>query len=159
MYEKFNEVEVLKNKISILDYLLQRGIKPVTHKANYALFHAPYRQDRNPSCIVYPGTNTFKDMSTGQGGDVIALVMLIEQCDFKTALQKLRSDSYIPLVQQVSSTQPKSEFKILEVKEIYSWPLKKYISSRGISSAVANRYCKEVTFINGNNKRCFAMLC
>ena len=48
---------------------LHRSVK----KSSYALYHAPYRVDRNPSCIVYRNTNTFLDLSTRQKGDIIEL--------------------------------------------------------------------------------------
>jgi len=149
MYENNSDLEFLKSKISIIDYLLQNNVHPVSLKGNYALFHAPYRQDRNPSCIVYPVTNTFKDMSTGQGGDIIELVRLIHNCGFKEALDKLRTCSCSP-VEQLPQRKP-SELSIIEVKRIFSWPLKKYILKRGISSNTANRYCNEVAFANGNS--------
>lgn len=146
MYENINDIVDLKSKISILDYLAQNNIRPVSLKSNYALYHAPYRQDRNPSCIVYPATNTFKDMSTGQGGDIIEMVRLIHSCSFMEAIEKLRTCSCSP-VRQEPCNKP-SELEIVDVKHIFSWPLKKYIIARGISSVIANQYCREVTFVN-----------
>lgn len=46
------------------------------------------RPERTKSCYIYP-TNTWYDFGSGIGGDTINLVQEMENCDRKTAMQKL----------------------------------------------------------------------
>lgn len=62
----------------------------------------PLRIERTSSLVLYPATNTFHDFGTNEGGDACDMVMLIEGCGFKEAIQKLKDMSgfadlnYIP---------------------------------------------------------------
>lgn len=153
MYEKIHHIDLIKSNLEIVDYLMSKGVKPATINKGYALFHAPYRIDRNPSCIVNRTKNTFYDMATGQRGDIIQLVMLINNCTFKEAINTLNNNTPIPAIHpnKNHSSDKLSEVQISRVRDIESWVLKKYILSRGISSEVAKKYCSEVHYnINGN---------
>ena len=55
-------------------------------------FYCKIRPERTESCCVYPD-NSWYDFGGGVGGDTITLVQVMEQCDRKTAMQKL-SDYY-----------------------------------------------------------------
>lgn len=48
-----------------------------------------YRDEKTPSLKIYPGTNTFWDYSSAQGGSVIDFWMGIYNIDFKSAVQDL----------------------------------------------------------------------
>lgn len=60
------------------------------------------RIERTSSLVLYPSTNTFHDFGTNEGGDACDMVMMIEGCTFKEAIQKLKAMSgfaelnYIP---------------------------------------------------------------
>lgn len=48
-----------------------------------------YKDEKTPSLKVYPGTNTFWDFSSAQGGSVIDFWMGVYNVDFKTAIDDL----------------------------------------------------------------------
>lgn len=151
MYKKFNDINQLKSKFPIVEYLTQLGISPVCKKSSYALYHAPYRIDKNPSCIVYTNTNTFLDLSTRQKGDIIEMVKLMNCCDFKQAINHLINNTgAIPYSQNFSYHKP-SQLKVLDTRQICSLPLRKYLSERKIPFSIADRYCKEVRYVMGEN--------
>ena len=50
---------------------------------------SPFSDDATESLFVFPGSQTFKDFSSGKQGDVFAFVMLKEGWNFKEALLRL----------------------------------------------------------------------
>ena len=151
MYKKFNDINLLKSKFPIVEYLAQLGITPVCKKSSYALYHAPYRVDRNPSCIVYRNSNTFLDLSTRQKGDIIELAKLMNCCDFKQAVEHLIKNTGSTTFTQNYSYHKPSQLKVLDTQQICSLPLRKYLSERKIPFSIADRYCKEVRYVMGEN--------
>lgn len=138
----FNKIDSAKSK-DIISFLRNSGIVPVVEKKNYALYHAPYRTDRHPSMMVWKESNTFKDMATEQKGDIIELVKLIKNCDFKQALEILNND-LIQIDNQQNFVD--SKINILEEKPITSIPLIIYLRERCIPPEVYKKYCKEVIY-------------
>jgi hypothetical protein len=53
----------------------------------------PIHQDKNPSLTVYPEQQAYHCYGCNRGGDVIAFIEAIENCDFKTALGVLDGTS------------------------------------------------------------------
>lgn len=50
---------------------------------------SPFKPERSPSFYIDPATGLYKCFASGEGGDVIRFVQLMEGCDFKTALHQL----------------------------------------------------------------------
>lgn len=64
------------NKISIVTYLDQLGIKPSKVKAGYCFYLSPYREEKTPSFKVHPIKNLWVDFGDGNaGGTLIDLVL------------------------------------------------------------------------------------
>ena len=65
-------------------------LPPPTLK-NHATSHfkAPWRNEKSPSLIVYHKQNRWWDFGENIGGTVIDLVMKLEDCDFKEAINYL----------------------------------------------------------------------
>ncbi|MCK5740897.1 MAG: toprim domain-containing protein [Chlorobi bacterium] len=51
---------------------------------------SPFREDKHPSFVVYNNTGIWKDLATGEAGDVIGYVMNKMNLDFVPALEYLR---------------------------------------------------------------------
>ena len=69
-------------QVPIVDFLYILGIEPVKHKASGLWYHAPYRNDRNPSLRVSTDKNVWYDYgiarevvtsSTSQGSSSTAM--------------------------------------------------------------------------------------
>ena len=60
-------------QVPIVDFLYVLGIEPVKHKASGLWYHAPYRNDRNPSLRVSTDKNVWYDYGIARGGDIFNL--------------------------------------------------------------------------------------
>lgn len=68
---------------------------------------SPFKKEKTPSFNVNPARQIFKCFSSGHGGDVFKFVMLYENIDFPTAVQRLAEKAGIALPTKASS--PKEE--------------------------------------------------
>ncbi|MDE5985370.1 MAG: hypothetical protein K2H13_08970 [Eubacterium sp.] len=80
-----NYIERLK-AIPIIDILQNIYGIEISQKGNR--YYCKIRDERTSSCAVYPN-NTFYDFGGGIGGDTICLIETLDNCDRKTAMQKL----------------------------------------------------------------------
>ena len=60
-------------QVPIVDFLYILGIEPVKHKTSGLWYHAPYRNDRNPSLRVSTDKNVWYDYGIARGGDIFNL--------------------------------------------------------------------------------------
>ena len=60
-------------QVPIVDFLYILGIEPVKHKTSGLWYHAPYRNDRNPSLRVSTNKNIWYDYGIARGGDIFNL--------------------------------------------------------------------------------------
>ena len=67
----------LVRQIPIADFLVSIGIHPVKETPCYAWYHAPYREDEDPSFKVNKNRNLWYDFATANSGDIIDLAMLV----------------------------------------------------------------------------------
>jgi DNA primase len=83
--------DLLKQQISLLDYLQGQGWKPARRSARGRLLGlCPLHQDHQPSFLVDPGKNPFYCYGCGRGGDVIRLAELYHGVRFMDAMALLR---------------------------------------------------------------------
>ena len=83
--------ELLKQQISLLDYLQGQGWKPARRSARGRLMGlCPLHPDRRPSLLVDPNKNLFYCYGCGRGGDVIRLAELYHGVRFVDAMTLLR---------------------------------------------------------------------
>jgi DNA primase len=93
--------ELLKQQISLLDYLQGQGWKPARRLAGDRLMGlCPLHPDHRPSLLVDPNKNLFYCYGCGRGGDVIRLAELYHGVRFADAMALLRRwsglDSLLP---------------------------------------------------------------
>ena len=60
---------------------------------------SPFQNERTPSFFVFPETQTFKDFSSGEQGDVFSFLMKKEGLTFPEALRELAKRAGVELVQ------------------------------------------------------------
>ena len=83
--------ELLKQQISLLDYLVSQQWQPTKHIARGRLMGlCPLHADRRPSFLIDPGKNLFYCYGCGRGGDVIRFVELSHGVPFGAAIALLR---------------------------------------------------------------------
>lgn len=81
------DTEELRRLADITQVLAYYGIYPNRAGNINCIAHA----DSNPSMRVYPRTNSVHCFACGADFDSIGVIMQIEDCDFKTACERLRA--------------------------------------------------------------------
>lgn len=123
-----------------------------SYLSRYGINHADrmicafWRGDKNPSVKVYPDGHWY-DFGAGIGGDVIELAKTIEGCSTSAAIDILLDGTFSSLKPASVTSQPTaqtSDIEVVKVGPLWSFALKNYIRSRGISLEVAQRYTSEV---------------
>jgi hypothetical protein len=152
------EIERIKQK-SIVGYLEASGYKPKNSQGRTFKYLCPWRPENTPSLIIYKATNTWVDFASKKGGSIIHLVMELESCSFKEALDKLR-DSAIPERKVYENVPKEHPIKILYSCPIQSEWLIRYIESRCVPVDIAKRYCEQVRVeMVGKDKKTYRKTC
>ena len=155
-----SEIKGLK-QMSIVEYLVNKGISPVSKSSSWLMYHSPLRQDSKPSFGVNPTKNIFNDLGSGDKGNIIELVMILEGLGFVDACNFLESGDLVK-----ENTNPKTPFllpsqtplentvgyQIVEVKDVEHPALNRYVNSRKIGVQTAFNYLQEIHYTNAKGK-------
>lgn len=135
--------------ICIVKTLAKLGHFPTRKSKKEAWFLSPLRSETQASFNVSIIKNLWYDFGTGKGGNVIDLVMLLENCSFQDALNFL-SENTISFSFSPDPSAPKTNndsiITIAQVQSISHLALRGYLRSRGIPLALGNAYCKEIRY-------------
>ena len=135
--------------ICIVKTLANLGHYPTRKSEKEAWFLSPLRSETQASFNVSFNKNLWYDFGTGKGGNVIDLVMLLENCSFQDALNFLSDNtisfSFCP---EIADTKNDTDavIDIVHVQNISHQALCGYLRSRSIPLAVGNAYCKEIRY-------------
>jgi len=159
-------------KISIVQYLLQRGHKHhLTRRGEY-WYLSPLRKEKEPSFAVKEGAGShgedlWDDFGFGGGGSIIDLAMAMEKLtsvpQALSHLSRYYSGSNIttqtPKPQQNTSLfrgSKESSIKNIVVRPLNHYVLLKYLKSRGIGQKNAQKYLRLVWYENSGRKNLFS---
>ena len=81
-------------KLQILDYLQANGHKPVKIKFGNAWYQSPLRQEKTPSFKVHLSKNLWYDFGTGEGGNLIDLVMKLHHVNLPETLELIGNNPF-----------------------------------------------------------------
>jgi DNA primase len=82
-----DEIEAIRTRNPV-DQVIGRYIE-LCPSGRRLVGHCPLHEDRSPSLVVYPSTQSWYCFGCGTGGDVFKFIELIERVPFAEALQKL----------------------------------------------------------------------
>lgn len=137
----------IKDKYTCLDYLGDRVVRKV---ANGFLARAPWREDANPSLTVTPNGRGWHDLTTGQHGSVIDLVMLHHGVTMEGACEiLLRANPHFSFPQCLSEYgggREKGAFTRFDVVPLQSKGLFAYLHNRCVNIEIAKRFLKEAHY-------------
>lgn len=146
----------------IASYLSSLGIQPVKEASGQLLYRSPLTDEKSPSFYVHIKKNVFNCFSSGEKGDVIRLVSLLEKTTFGAVLERLASFNPEHTIayafggqsrSTLSATAPtSSKMILLDDQAPFSPTLTNYIMSRAIPMALANQYLQAIRYQNGNNQ-------
>ena len=149
-------------QIQIVSLLELMGHKPSLSRGSYFWYKSPIRNERNYSFRVHTDKNYWYDAGTGEGGNIIKLVMECYQCDMPDALRYIASltnqDHKINLYEPTLITEIKQSkgVQIKKVVPLRNQALIQYVESRSIPFKLANIYLQEVYFYM-NDKDVFGL--
>ena len=83
---------------SIVDYLQQQGYTPQHIRGNAYWYCSPLRKEHTASFKVNTERNQWYDFATGEHGDIIDLVCILQHCSIAEAMKHLSSASYTSTV-------------------------------------------------------------
>lgn len=158
------EVEQIKNKIDIVDFLKEYIDLRPAGKNLKAL--CPFHSEKTPSFVVSPERKMWRCFgSCGEGGDVFKFLMKHESLEFHEALKVLAERAGIPL-QRLNPLQQK-EFGVLydineAAKDFFKEELKKnevvlkYLNERGLSDETIQEF--DLGFARGGETLVLALL-
>lgn len=150
------------NKISIVTYLDQMGIRPSKVKAGYCFYLSPYRVEKTPSFKVHPIKNLWVDFGDGNsGGTLIDLVLKMNpEYSISDAIQEIATISgssfflHSPILSSVKPSEKEPPgITIIKTKPLGSnGAITDYLHSRGISLETASEFCREVYYSIGDKR-------
>ena len=133
--------------ICIVKSLAKLGHFPSRTTEKEAWFLSPLRSETQASFKVSKQLNRWYDFGIGQGGNVIDLICLLQNCEVKEALQFLNQESIIPTYSSPNNHRPnKRKIQITAVKPLDHPALLYYLKSRKINVALAGDFCNEVWY-------------
>jgi len=155
MKEKRLDCEKARN-IDIVSTLAKSGHFPVRKTEKEAWFLSPFRRETQASFKVSLKQNYWIDFGTFEGGSTIDLVMKMENCSVKEALEQLsgnlESFSFHRQPNQTKTECKANPIKIIQEKEIEHRALQNYLNSRKISTKTARKLCREIHYKIGGRK-------
>lgn len=159
------------NQIDMVDYLSSLGFQPTRVRGKDYWYLSPFRDEKTASFKIQRTKNIWYDHGIGTGGGLIDFVKQIYHCDVSEALQKIFS--FHPQINLKKSIQKppfylrenslinctdasQTAIKIIAAKHTILEPwLCRYLKQRRIEKSIADKYCFEVEFINGEKEKIF----
>ena len=149
MREKRMDCEKARN-INIVSTLAKSGHFPVRKTEKEAWFLSPFRSETQASFKVSLKENYWIDFGTFEGGSTIDLIMKMENCSVKEALERLSGNmGHFSFHRRPNPTKKEHRadpIEIIQEKEIEHRALQNYLSSRKVSTKTARKLCKEVHY-------------
>ena len=134
--------------VKIENYLSLSGIKPVRIYGNYFWYKSPLRNnDNEPSFKVNTLNNLWYDLGTGNGGNIVDLVSLMNNCNVSNALRILASNNINLFSFQSSEIKNNTrKIKISKVQSLQNPALQNYLKSRKIKLEIIYKYVLEAYY-------------
>ena len=134
---------------SIVDYLQQHGCSPQHIRGNSYWYCSPFRNEQTASFKVNTEHNQWYDFATGEHGDIIDLVCILQHCSIAEAMKHLSSASNSSAVSSSTPVAPSFSFggtgtpaahpshhmELISVKPITHPKLLQYLADRGLKKS------------------------
>ena len=140
-------VEEVKNT-DIVDYLASLGFKPAKNSRNDFWYLSPFREETTSSFKVNRNLNRWYDFGEGKGGNIVDFGIQYYHCSVAEFLRKMKQSFSFQQQKNtgIKEDEEQKKIKVLEVKEISSLVLVRYLYKRRIPMPAAMKFCKEVDY-------------
>jgi len=150
---------------SIVDYLQQQGHSPQHIRGNAYWYCSPLRNEQTASFKVNTERNQWYDFATGEHGDIIDLVCILQHCSIAEAMKHLSSASNTSPVSSstratpsfsfggtsIPATSPAHHMELVSVKPITHPKLLQYLAERGLKKSDVSSFLWEVSYKISDN--------
>ena len=150
-------------KISIISYFDNLNINYKKQNNQDFWYLSPLHAEKTPSFKVDSSKNLWYDHAQGVGGNILDLVMILNNCDVSGALKILDGTdsstfSFSPVESLPAFAKEENGFVVVSVKTLSNPALLNYLESRKINFEIANKFSAEIYFKKINNdKNLFAI--
>ena len=155
---------------SIVDYLQQHGCSPQHIRGNAYWYCSPFRNEQTASFKVNTERNQWYDFATGEYGDIIDLVCILQHCSIAEAMKHLSSASNTSTVRfstpatpsfsfggtSILATSPAHHMELVSVKPITHPKLLQYLAERGLKKSDVFSFLWEISY-KTSDKTFFAL--
>ena len=145
---------------SIVDYLQQHRCSPQHIRGNAYWYCSPFRNEQTASFKVNTERNQWYDFATGEHGDIIDLVCILQHCSIAEAMKHLSSASNTSAVNSSSpvapsfsfggtsipATSPAYHMELVSVKPIVHPKLLQYLAERGLKKSDVFSFLWEISY-------------
>ncbi|OOQ58283.1 toprim domain-containing protein [Mucilaginibacter pedocola] len=141
-----------------LAFLLERlGYQPVAKKKNDTdwWYVSPLRNERTASFHIDRLRNEWYDFGLAAGGNPVDFLLRYFNCPVSEMLERVTTDFAVSNLglfepeRYAGKAEKKQALVIREVRALYAYPLKNYLHERAIPVAVADQFCREVSYETG----------
>lgn len=155
---------------SIVDYLQQQGYSPQHIRGNSYWYCSPLRNEQTASFKVNTERNQWYDFATGEHGDIIDLVCILQHCSIAEAMKHLSSASNTSTVRfstpatssfsfggtSIPAASPAHHIDLVSVKPITHPKLLQYLAERGLKKSDVFSFLWEISY-KTSDKTFFAL--
>ena len=155
---------------SIVDYLQQHGCSPQHIRGNAYWYCSPLRKEHTASFKVNTERNQWYDFATGEHGDIIDLVCILQHCSIAEAMKYLSSASNTSAVNSstpvassfsfggtsIPAASPAHHMELESVKPITHPKLLQYLAERGLKKSDVFSFLWEISY-KTSDKTFFAL--
>ena len=155
---------------SIVDYLQQQGYSPQHIRGNSYWYCSPLRNEQTDSFKVNAERNQWYDFATGEHGDIIDLVCILQHCSIAEAMKYLSSASNTSAVNSstpvassfsfggtsIPVASPAHHMELESVKPITHPKLLQYLAERGLKKSDVFSFLWEISY-KTSDKTFFAL--
>ena len=155
---------------SIVDYLQQHGCSPQHIRGNAYWYCSPFRNEQTASFKVNTERNQWYDFATGEHGDIIDLVCILQHCSIAKAMKYLSSASNTSAVNSstpvassfsfggtsIPTASPAHHMELESVKPITHPKLLQYLAERGLKKSDVFSFLWEISY-KTSDKTFFAL--
>ena len=145
---------------SIVDYLQQQGYSPQHTRGNSYWYCSPLRNEQTASFKVNAERNQWYDFATGEHGDIIDLVCILQHCSIAEAMKHLSSASNTFAVRSSTRATPSFSFggtsipaappahhmELVSVKPLTHPKLLQYLAERGLKKSDVFSFLWEISY-------------